>query len=106
MQAAIFRTHTARANGNQVFQTKFDRFKLRDPTKSGHLKILVVYLIDPNRRIMSISMVPCQRRDWWARDIRQKVPVLRRLPIEVFDNIIDVSLASAIREIYVITNNP
>ncbi|KAL8914320.1 MAG: hypothetical protein Q9171_001040 [Xanthocarpia ochracea] len=76
--------------GMLVFQTKLDRFKLRDPTKSGHLKILVVHLIDPNRRIMSTSMVPCQRRDWWARDIRQKVPVLRRLPMEVFDNILDM----------------
>ncbi|KAL8927676.1 MAG: hypothetical protein Q9172_001236 [Xanthocarpia lactea] len=81
---------TTKANRNQVFQTKLDRFKLRDPTKSGHLKILVVHLIDPNRRIMSTSMVPCQRRDWWARDIRQRVPVLRRLPMEVFDNILDM----------------
>ncbi|KAL8855918.1 MAG: hypothetical protein Q9178_007432 [Gyalolechia marmorata] len=76
--------------GMLVFQTKLDRFKLRDPTKSGHLKVLVVHLIDPNRRIMSTSMVPCQRRDWWVREIRQKVPVLRRLPMEVFDNILDM----------------
>jgi len=29
--------------------------------------------------------------DWWAREIRQLVPVLRRLPVEIFDGIIDVS---------------
>ncbi|KAL8775922.1 MAG: hypothetical protein Q9203_002485 [Teloschistes exilis] len=73
-----------------VLQTKLNPLKLREPAKSGHLKIIVVHLIDPNRRIMSTSMVPCQRRDWWAREIHQKVPVLRRLPVEVFDNIIDM----------------
>ena len=83
-------------NRNQVFQTKLDRFKLRDPTKSGHLKILLVHLIDPNRRIMSTSMVPSQRRDWWARDIRQQVPVLWQLPMEVYDNVLDVSMTLTI----------
>ncbi|KAI4202378.1 MAG: hypothetical protein LQ350_002596 [Teloschistes chrysophthalmus] len=74
----------------RVFQTKLNPFKLRDPAKPGHLKMILVHLIDPNRRIMSTSLVPCQRRDWWARDIHQIVPVLRRLPVEVFDNIIDM----------------
>lgn len=40
---------------------------------------------------MSTSMVPCQRQDWWAREIRQLVPVLRRLPVEIFERIVDVS---------------
>ena len=40
---------------------------------------------------MSTANVPCQRRDWWLRSIRQKVPVLYRLPLEIFDNIVDVS---------------
>ncbi|KAL8874896.1 MAG: hypothetical protein Q9198_006673, partial [Flavoplaca austrocitrina] len=71
-----------------VFQTRINAVKLRDPGKAGHLKLFIVHLIDPNRRIMSTSMVPCQRRDWWAREIRQKVPVMRRLPLEIFDNII------------------
>ncbi|KAL8966299.1 MAG: hypothetical protein Q9183_003432, partial [Haloplaca sp. 2 TL-2023] len=80
----------AKANRNQILQTKLNGFKLLDPDKPGHLKTLVVHLIDPNRRIMSTSMVPCQRRDWWSRDIRQKVPVLRRLPVEIFDIIMDM----------------
>ncbi|KAL8896857.1 MAG: hypothetical protein Q9192_002865 [Flavoplaca navasiana] len=74
--------------GQLVFQTKINPVKLRHPGKAGHLKILIVHLIDPNRRIMSTSMVPCQRRDWWAREVRQKVPAMRRLPVEIFDNII------------------
>lgn len=72
-------------------QTKINPITLRHPAKAGHLKLFTVHLIDPNRRIMSTSMVPCQRRDWWGRDIRQKVPVLRRLPLEIFNHIIDVN---------------
>ncbi|KAL8993867.1 MAG: hypothetical protein Q9169_006022 [Polycauliona sp. 2 TL-2023] len=73
-----------------VFQTKINPIELLDPAKTGHLKLFVVHLIDPNRRIMSTSMVPCQRRDWWAHEIRQKSPVLRRLPRELFDKIIEM----------------
>ncbi|KAL8992781.1 MAG: hypothetical protein Q9169_006840 [Polycauliona sp. 2 TL-2023] len=73
-----------------VFQTKINPIKLLHPAKTGHLKLFVVHLIDPNRRIMSTSMVPCQRRDWWAHEIHQKSPVLRRLPRELFDRIIEM----------------
>ena len=37
---------------------------------------------------MSTAMVPCQRRDWWAREIRQRSLSMRRLPTEIFDKII------------------
>ncbi len=84
-------TNWCQAKCYQVFQTKINPFKLCDRSKPGHLKLFVFHLVDPNRRIMSTSMVPCQRRDWWAREIRQLVPVLRRLPVEIFDGIIDVS---------------
>ncbi|KAL8658295.1 MAG: hypothetical protein Q9226_001111 [Calogaya cf. arnoldii] len=79
-----------------VFQTKINPIKLNPSAKTGHLKMFVMHLIDPNRRIMSTSMVPCQRRDWWARETVQKVPVLRRLPVEIFRTIIEVSHMSAI----------
>ncbi|KAL8905735.1 MAG: hypothetical protein Q9207_002449 [Kuettlingeria erythrocarpa] len=81
---------TGQAHRNKVFQTKINPIKLGHPgKKTGHLKLVFVHLIDPNRRIISTSMVPCQRRDWWAREIRQKVPVLRRLPVEISNAIID-----------------
>ncbi|KAL8846746.1 MAG: hypothetical protein Q9221_008189 [Calogaya cf. arnoldii] len=73
-----------------VFQTKINSITLKDSAKTGHLKMFVLHLIDPNRRIMSTSMVPCQRRDWWAREIHQKVPVLWRLPAEIFKTIIEM----------------
>ncbi|KAL9026239.1 MAG: hypothetical protein Q9196_005064, partial [Gyalolechia fulgens] len=73
-----------------VFQTKLDPVELQDPSKDGHLSFLTLHLIDPNRRIMSTSMVPCQRRDWWADAIRKTCPPLYRLPKEVFDNVIEM----------------
>ncbi|KAL8917003.1 MAG: hypothetical protein Q9208_008221 [Pyrenodesmia sp. 3 TL-2023] len=71
-----------------VFQTKLDPVVLEDQSKDGYLRILTLHLIDPNRRIMSTSMVPCQRRDWWADAVRKSCPHLYRLPKEVFDNVV------------------
>ena len=34
-------------------------------------------------------MVPCQRRDWWAEAVRQNCAVLWRLPLEVFNAILE-----------------
>lgn len=44
-------------------------FKLADPTKPGHRKILALFLIDPNTSIISTADVPPQRRDWWADEV-------------------------------------
>lgn len=73
-----------------VFQTRLNQFELSDRTKEGHLRLLTLHLVDPNRRIMSTSMVPCQRRDWWAEAVRKCCPQLHRLPIEVYHHIIDI----------------
>ena len=71
-----------------TFQTRLNSFGLADASKPGHCRILTLHLLDPNRRNMSTAMVPCQRRDWWARKIRQCSPRMRRLPMEIFDKII------------------
>lgn len=72
-----------------TFQTKLSAFTLTNTTKPGHVRILTLDLIDPNRRIMSTGMVPCQRRDWWADAVREVCPRLWRLPNEVWDRIVD-----------------
>jgi hypothetical protein len=72
-----------------VFQTRLLPFSIDDPSKPGHMRCLMLHLIDPNRRMMSTAMVPCQRRDWWAREIRTRCPRLWRLPQEVFDLVIE-----------------
>ncbi|KAI1204944.1 uncharacterized protein F4807DRAFT_300951 [Annulohypoxylon truncatum] len=71
-----------------VFQHQVRPFQLRDPTKPGHRKILTMFLIDPNIRIISTGVVPPQRRDWWARQIALISP-FSKLPTEVFDMIMN-----------------
>jgi hypothetical protein len=44
-------------------------FKLADPTKPGHRKILALFLVDPGIRIISTANVPPQQRDWWAEEV-------------------------------------
>ena len=73
-----------------TFQTRLNSFGLDDASKPGYCRILTLHLLDPNRRNMSTAMVPCQRRDWWAREIRQRSPRMRRLPMEIFDKIISM----------------
>ena len=71
-----------------IFQTKINKVELEDPSREGYLKILVLHLVDPNRRMMSTSLVPPQRRDWWADEIRAKNARFWRLPREVWDLIV------------------
>ncbi|KAI0116506.1 hypothetical protein GGR51DRAFT_546020 [Nemania sp. FL0031] len=63
-------------------------FELADKSRSGHRKILAMFLVDPNFRVLSTSVVPPQRKDWWAREVR-KVSPLSGLPAEIFDLIIE-----------------
>ncbi|KAK5632541.1 hypothetical protein RRF57_008255 [Xylaria bambusicola] len=63
-------------------------FELVDKSRQGHRKILAMFLVDPHKRVLSTSVVPPQRKDWWAQEVR-KVSPLRELPREIFDSIID-----------------
>lgn len=44
-------------------QRKMSPFSLADRSKSGHRKILALFLIDPHRRVISSANVPPQRED-------------------------------------------
>lgn len=76
----------------QTLNVVWSSIGLQDRTQKGHCKFLTLHLIDPRRPIISTAMVPCQRRDWWAEELRRTVGVLSRLPQEIFDRIIEVSL--------------
>ena len=52
-----------------VLQHRVQPFKLADPTKPGHRKIVALFLVDPNLRVISTADVPCQRQDWWAEEV-------------------------------------
>ncbi|KZP11256.1 hypothetical protein FIBSPDRAFT_871776 [Athelia psychrophila] len=66
-----------------VFQHRVLPFKLEDPTKSGHRKILALFLVDPHIKIISSAHVPCQRRDWWAEEMERNHALPTRLPLEL-----------------------
>lgn len=70
-----------------VLAHKVEPFKLADDSRPGHQKILAMFLVDPHIRVLSTSVVPPQRKDWWAREVR-KVSPLSGLPAEIFDMII------------------
>ncbi|KAF9469542.1 hypothetical protein BDZ94DRAFT_1231203 [Collybia nuda] len=59
------------------------------PTKPGHHKILALFLVDPNIRIILTSNVPSQRKDWWIEAVRQQGGLLSDLPAELQDSIFD-----------------
>ena len=63
-------------------------FKLEDPSKPGHRKILALFLIDPHCRIISTANVPPQQRDWWSPEIRDSER-LAKLPKEIVDHIVE-----------------
>lgn len=71
-----------------VLAHKVEPFKLADNSRPGHRKILAMFLVDPHIRVLSTSVVPPQRRDWWAREVR-KVSPLSGLPAEIFNLITD-----------------
>jgi hypothetical protein len=70
-----------------VLQHRVNSFKLADPSKPGHRKILAMFLVDPHIRILSTSKVPPQRADWWSQEVR-KADQFGALPAEVFNNIV------------------
>ena len=59
------------------------------------MKIVALFLVDPNVRIISTVSVPCQRLDWWKEaNITQGPPngspgFLESLPVEVQDQVFD-----------------
>ncbi|RYP40265.1 hypothetical protein DL767_001808 [Monosporascus sp. MG133] len=71
-----------------VLQHRVSPFRLADPSRPGHRKILAMFLVDPHVRVISTANVPPQRRDWWAEELRRSVPRLAALPSEIFYKII------------------
>lgn len=72
-----------------ILQHQVQPFKLADPTKPGRRRILALFLVDPNIRIISTANVPCQRRDWWSKTVRAERGGISGLPIELQDAVFD-----------------
>ena len=52
-----------------ILQHCVQPFELEDPTRPGHRKILALFLVDPNVRVLSTAHVPPQRLDWFRGDL-------------------------------------
>ncbi|KAF2624297.1 hypothetical protein BU25DRAFT_374116 [Macroventuria anomochaeta] len=88
------------------FQHRVGDFRLADPTKPGHRKILALFLVAPTIPIISTANVPPQQRDWWTREVKLDESRVGQLPAELVDMIaegvedfpIGLEDAKAIRE--------
>jgi len=73
-----------------VLQHRVGSFKLADPTKVGHRKIVALFLVDPNIKVISTAHVPCQQQEWWWDLTRtKKNQQIAGLPVELQDHILD-----------------
>lgn len=73
-----------------VYQYRANAFRLSDPTKPGHLKMLALFLVDPMIRLISTSQVPPQREDWWYEKIGAPSGMgLNRLPNEIKSQVVE-----------------
>ena len=59
----ITKTHRCIAFPNS-YQHQVGPFRLEDPTKTGHRKVLVFFLVDPTQRILSAMDVAPQQLEW------------------------------------------
>jgi putative lipoic acid-binding regulatory protein len=82
-----------------ILQHQVQPFKLEDPTKPGHRKILALFLVDPHYSVISAADVPPQRHDWWAEETfgpAHELPsstkmkeLIELLPVELRDKVMD-----------------
>ncbi|KAF7361410.1 hypothetical protein MSAN_01174100 [Mycena sanguinolenta] len=90
-----FHTKAGRAlSWPNLFQHCVSPFKLTDPSKPGHRKILAIFLVDPTQdRIVSTTDVPPQQADWAAvafeEGSEESSSLLGTLPQELRDLIKD-----------------
>ncbi|KAK2757529.1 hypothetical protein FQN54_004498 [Arachnomyces sp. PD_36] len=70
-----------------VLQHRVQPFELQDATRPGHRKILALFLVDPNIRIISTANVPPQQRDWWGEEVKS-TSVINSLPVELQEEVV------------------
>jgi hypothetical protein len=70
-----------------TLQHRVQPFRLEDPTRAGHRRFLVLWLVDPNYRIISTANVPPQQHDWLAPETIDRVLADRDLAVELQDMI-------------------
>ncbi|KAI8216357.1 hypothetical protein K4K53_010182 [Colletotrichum sp. SAR 10_77] len=67
-----------------VYQHCVAPFELVDKTKSGHRKILALFLVDPDVPIISTANVPPQQKHWFRDEV-----TTGRMPPEIIDMVFE-----------------
>ncbi|KAG5634945.1 hypothetical protein H0H81_000256 [Sphagnurus paluster] len=78
-----------------ILQHRVEPFALDDKTKPGHRKIVALFLVDPEVKVISTANVPCQQRAWWREAVlgglnEGTIPGkkgLAGLPLEIKDQV-------------------
>jgi hypothetical protein len=71
-----------------TLQHSVEPLQLQDPSRPGHRRFLVMWLVDPHYRIVSTRNVPPQRHDWWMEAGWDHARVDERLPAELSQAIV------------------
>ena len=84
----ITKTHRCIAFPN-LYQHQVQPFRLGDPSKPGHRKILVFFLVDPTQRVLSATDVAPQQREWIteAMHCAGQISAFGKLPVELLEMI-------------------
>jgi hypothetical protein len=69
-----------------LLQHRVKPFKLADPTRPGHRKIVALFLVDPHIRVISTANIPPQQHHWWVEEAANEEPLLK-LPPELRNEI-------------------
>jgi len=59
-----------------ALQHQVQPFELIDKTKPGLRKIVVFFLVDPSRPVLSTAHIPPQQREWYERQLEDDLPLL------------------------------
>ena len=65
-----------------IYEHRVSSFQLADPTRPGHRKILVFFLVDPHIRVPSATDVGPQQEPWIRRAV-EGTALWQRLPPEL-----------------------
>ncbi|KAF9267960.1 hypothetical protein L218DRAFT_919840 [Marasmius fiardii PR-910] len=74
-----------------VLQHQVQPFQLADPSKPGYRKILALFLVDPNLRVISTANVSPQQNEWWGEIVGNDTSTrLGQLPPELREQVIEM----------------
>ncbi|OJJ73122.1 hypothetical protein ASPBRDRAFT_53352 [Aspergillus brasiliensis CBS 101740] len=78
-------THGRLLAWSNTLRYKKHPFSLLDPSRPGHQRCVVLWLVDPHYRICSTRNVPPQQHDWWRNAVLSNSTLLSTLPKELVD---------------------